>query len=265
MAVTDLFARRATLSRSLRLLREFRYEQPDPARFYGALAEDTAAWSPTCGGQSTAPRRPGAPCSTSAVDRATSPQLSPAPGFTYIGVEPDPEPRCTPGRSRTTAPPPTCGRRGWRCRSRTTASTSACPPTSQSTSPSRGGWAARCCGSPNPAGWWSCRTRCGWARSAGTRPGCGITSAGSGPPGATPESTAIRRRTTTARHCSRSRPPTDCNGRPPPAPCSPHFPATTRDGRGGWCGCRCCGSSGSAMWCWSCGRQTATGSTFPGS
>jgi hypothetical protein len=43
MAVTDLFARRATLSRSLRLLREFRYEQPDPARFYGALAEDTAA------------------------------------------------------------------------------------------------------------------------------------------------------------------------------------------------------------------------------
>ncbi|MGB9304507.1 MAG: SAM-dependent methyltransferase, partial [Mycobacterium sp.] len=43
MAVTDLLARRATLGRSLRLLSEFRYEQPDPARFYGTLAADTAA------------------------------------------------------------------------------------------------------------------------------------------------------------------------------------------------------------------------------
>ena len=42
----------------------------------------------------------------------------------------------------------------------------------------RGGWAARCCGSPGPAGWWCCRTRCGWGRSAGTRRGCGTTSAG---------------------------------------------------------------------------------------
>ena len=33
--------RRATLRRSVRLLREFRYEQPDPARFYGALAGDS--------------------------------------------------------------------------------------------------------------------------------------------------------------------------------------------------------------------------------
>ena len=43
MAATDLFARRATLARSLRLLSEFRFEQRDPARFYGALADDTAA------------------------------------------------------------------------------------------------------------------------------------------------------------------------------------------------------------------------------
>jgi SAM-dependent methyltransferase len=43
VAVTDVFARRATLRRSVRLLSEFRYEQPDPARFYGALAADTAA------------------------------------------------------------------------------------------------------------------------------------------------------------------------------------------------------------------------------
>ena len=43
MAVTDVFARRATLARSLRLLGQFRYEQRDPARFYGAVAQDTAA------------------------------------------------------------------------------------------------------------------------------------------------------------------------------------------------------------------------------
>ena len=33
---------RADLSRSVRLFREFRYEQPDPARFYTALARDSA-------------------------------------------------------------------------------------------------------------------------------------------------------------------------------------------------------------------------------
>ena len=35
--------RHATLSRAIRLFREFRYEQPDPARFYTALAEDSVA------------------------------------------------------------------------------------------------------------------------------------------------------------------------------------------------------------------------------
>jgi SAM-dependent methyltransferase len=40
---TDLFAARATLRRSVRLLSEFRYEQRRPDRFYGALAADTAA------------------------------------------------------------------------------------------------------------------------------------------------------------------------------------------------------------------------------
>ena len=33
---------RPTLGRAIRLFREFRYEQPDPARFYTALAEDSA-------------------------------------------------------------------------------------------------------------------------------------------------------------------------------------------------------------------------------
>ncbi|MFT4044267.1 MAG: class I SAM-dependent methyltransferase [Gordonia sp. (in: high G+C Gram-positive bacteria)] len=36
-------ARLATFGRAGRLLNAFRYEQPDPARFYGALAADTAA------------------------------------------------------------------------------------------------------------------------------------------------------------------------------------------------------------------------------
>ena len=34
---------RPTLRRSVRLLREFRYEQPDPARFYTAIADDSVA------------------------------------------------------------------------------------------------------------------------------------------------------------------------------------------------------------------------------
>ncbi|WP_066473670.1 class I SAM-dependent methyltransferase [Skermania piniformis] len=39
---TARLARRATLRRSARLLGEFRFEQSDPDRFYGALAHDTA-------------------------------------------------------------------------------------------------------------------------------------------------------------------------------------------------------------------------------
>nr|WP_054815452.1 class I SAM-dependent methyltransferase [Nocardia arizonensis] len=40
---TSRFARRATLRRSLRLLGSFRFEQTDPARFYGEIAADSAA------------------------------------------------------------------------------------------------------------------------------------------------------------------------------------------------------------------------------
>jgi SAM-dependent methyltransferase len=88
-AVTDLFARRATLTRSLRLLREFRYEQRDPARFYGALAEDTAAmiadlWHGATGtpaaGQ-TVLDVGGGPGHFAAALRDA--------GLHYIGVEPD--------------------------------------------------------------------------------------------------------------------------------------------------------------------------------
>ena len=84
MAATDLFAQRATLKRSVGLLGQFRYEQSDPARFYGALAEDTAAmvddlWQRTPGTVLDVGGGPGyfAAAFTDA-------------GWRYIGVEPDP-------------------------------------------------------------------------------------------------------------------------------------------------------------------------------
>ncbi|BBX64628.1 putative methyltransferase [Mycobacterium saskatchewanense] len=88
--VADAFARRATLARSLRLLSEFRYEQPDPARFYGALAADTAAmvgdlWTAAHGGP---------PVGRTLLDVGGGPgyfsAAFAAAGVNYIGVEPDP-------------------------------------------------------------------------------------------------------------------------------------------------------------------------------
>jgi SAM-dependent methyltransferase len=88
--VTDLFAARATLARSVRLLGEFRFEQSDPARFYGALAEDTVAlvtslWTAMDG--------------TPAAGRTVL-DVGGGPGYfatafadaglEYVGVEPDP-------------------------------------------------------------------------------------------------------------------------------------------------------------------------------
>ena len=90
MAITDALARRATLRRSVRLLGEFRFEQRDPARFYGALADDTAAmvdelWSG---------RHPGAGLAGSTVlDVGGGPgyfaDAFAGLGARYIGVEPD--------------------------------------------------------------------------------------------------------------------------------------------------------------------------------
>ncbi|CQD04166.1 SAM-dependent methyltransferase [Mycobacterium lentiflavum] len=90
MAVTDLFARRATLSRSVRLLSAFRYEQPDPARFYGALATDTAAM---VGDLWLAAR--GEPLSGRVLlDVGGGPgyfaEAFTGAGVHYLGVEPDP-------------------------------------------------------------------------------------------------------------------------------------------------------------------------------
>jgi SAM-dependent methyltransferase len=90
VAVTDLFARRATLRRSVRLLSEFRYEQPDPARFYGALAADTAAmigdlWQATHGES---------PAGRTLLDVGGGPGYFATAfadvGVHYLGVEPDP-------------------------------------------------------------------------------------------------------------------------------------------------------------------------------
>jgi SAM-dependent methyltransferase len=90
VAVTDLFARRATLRRSVRLLSSFRHEQPAPARFYGPLAVDTAdmigdLW------QSIHRERP---VGRSLLDVGGGPGYF-AAAFAdarvrYIGVEPDP-------------------------------------------------------------------------------------------------------------------------------------------------------------------------------
>jgi SAM-dependent methyltransferase len=90
MSASDVFARRATLSRSVRLLSQFRFERSDPARFYTALAEDTAAmvgdlWLATH-------RESGA--GLVLLDVGGGPGYFATAfedaGFVYVGVEPDP-------------------------------------------------------------------------------------------------------------------------------------------------------------------------------
>ncbi|OMC49776.1 SAM-dependent methyltransferase [Mycobacterium sp. IS-2888] len=89
MAVTDVFARRATLARSVRLLSEFRYEQSDPARFYGALAADTAAMV----GDLWLGVRGEPPVGRTLLDVGGGPGYFAAAfgdaGVRYVGVEPD--------------------------------------------------------------------------------------------------------------------------------------------------------------------------------
>ena len=99
MAVTDLFAQRATLARSVRLLREFRHEQSDPARFYGALAADTATMVNDLWGfraRGTLIDVGGGPgyFATAFTDA----------GWRYIGVEPDPQEMHAAGHSRSGGP-----------------------------------------------------------------------------------------------------------------------------------------------------------------
>ena len=97
MAVTDLFAQRANLRRSVRLLSEFRYEQRDPARFYGTLAADTAEmvsdlWQDIHGER---------PVGRSLLDVGGGPGYFATAfngaGLRYIGVESDPREMHTAG------------------------------------------------------------------------------------------------------------------------------------------------------------------------
>lgn len=104
MAVTDVFARRATLSRSVRLLSEFRYEQADPARFYRTLAADTVAMV----GDLWLAARGEPPTGRTVLDVGGGPgyfaEAFADAGFRYLGVEPDPGEMhaAGPGRAATT-------------------------------------------------------------------------------------------------------------------------------------------------------------------
>jgi SAM-dependent methyltransferase len=85
MRVTDTFARQATLARSVRLLGEFRFEQSDPPRFYGALADDTVALVTAL--------VDGDPTGLTLLDVGGGPgyfaSAFEAVGLNYLGVEPD--------------------------------------------------------------------------------------------------------------------------------------------------------------------------------
>ncbi|MGV0993877.1 MAG: methyltransferase domain-containing protein [Mycobacterium sp.] len=99
MAVTDLFAQRATLARSVRLLSEFRYEQSDPARFYGALAGDTATMVNGLWGSQS----PGTLLDVGGGPGYFAAAFTDA-GWRYIGVEPDPGEMHAAGRVERTGP-----------------------------------------------------------------------------------------------------------------------------------------------------------------
>jgi SAM-dependent methyltransferase len=90
VAVIDVFARRATLRRSLRLLSEFRYEQPDPGRFYRRLATDTAVMVTDLWRSA----HDESPAGRTLLDVGGGPGYFAAAfadaGVRYIGVEPDP-------------------------------------------------------------------------------------------------------------------------------------------------------------------------------
>jgi SAM-dependent methyltransferase len=90
VAVTEVFARRATLRRSVRLLSSFRYEQAEPPRFYGPLAADTVhlvsdLWQGIHGER---------PVGHRVLDVGGGPgyfaRAFGDAGLDYIGVEPDP-------------------------------------------------------------------------------------------------------------------------------------------------------------------------------
>ncbi len=90
MAITHTFARRATLARAVRLLSEFRFEQTEPARFYGAVADDTAAMVADLWRGAHDAELAG----RTVLDVGGGPgyfaEAFAARGVDYVGVEPDP-------------------------------------------------------------------------------------------------------------------------------------------------------------------------------
>lgn len=98
MLLTDLFARRATLNRSVRLLRSFRFEQSAPDLFYGPLAEDTAAMVSDL----WAARTGSAHADRVLLDVGGGPGYFATAftnsGWRYVGVEPDPTEMHAAGR-----------------------------------------------------------------------------------------------------------------------------------------------------------------------
>ena len=89
MGGTDLLATRATFARSVRLLGEFRFERSDPARFYGALADDTVALVTSLWTSSTG----ASPTGRTLLDVGGGPgyfaMAFTEAGLAYVGVEPD--------------------------------------------------------------------------------------------------------------------------------------------------------------------------------
>lgn len=98
MAVTHLFAQRATLGRSVRLLHSFRYEQSAPDRFYGPLAADTTAMVGDLWG-----RPPGTVLDVGGGPGYFATSFT-EEGWRYIGVEPDPTEMHAAGRAAAGGP-----------------------------------------------------------------------------------------------------------------------------------------------------------------
>ena len=196
---------RATLRGRCGCSREFRHEQPDPARFYTALAEDSVAQL----AQLRRPRR--------------------APSLLDVGGGPGYFRDAFRGRGRDLLRPRRRRRRALRPRRDRAPGTvigsgmAAAVPRRRrrrllllqrprARAATRGGWPRRWCGSPGPAARSSSATRCGSGRGAGTRPRRGTSSAAAAPGAATRASTATSPRTGTASRCSPSRCATGCAG-----------------------------------------------------
>ena len=228
LAATDVFAQRATLSRSVRLLSQFRFEQSDPSRFYKLLAEDTAAMVGDLWLFTVSPP-PARHCSTS-----VRPRLYFATAF--------PRRRIHLHRRRTRPAEMHAGPATGGSATYVRASGMALPFADANVDiclssnvaehvPEPWRLARRCCGSPDPVGSWCSPTP--WLGPFGGHE-MGLTHYLRVPvrPTATPANMATGPRMT-ARRCSRCPPRPGSGGLQALALWSPHFPVSTHDGPGG--------------------------------